>query len=323
MFVLPPSMKAIVVQEDRTVGYLDRPIPIIDDDEVLVKTSAVALNNSDWKGTIPGWDVSGEIVQVGKDVAARKVGERVAAFMHGGYWRDRGAFSEYVKVRGDLLWVLPEKTSFEEAATLSCGTWTVVQSLFHPTRLGLVEPEAEGDPIPRDEWVFIYAGSSYFLRDVRHQLLHVAGYKVVTTASPRNFPLLKSLGATAMFAYRDPKAVLKINAATGHSITKVLDCISTLQSQQFSQDVISPEGGNVISLVDMSGLPTVTFLVTALGKEFTSFGQTFPKMTILVEQGKLVPNPRKLWSGGLAAVPEGLNYIQEGKQSAEKIVFSM
>ena len=126
-----------------------------------------------------GWDVSGEIVQVGKNVTARKVGERVAAFVHGGYWRDRGAFSEYVKVQGELLWVVPEKTSFEEAATLSCGwvkksrtrslgdvltfcerAWTVVQSLFSPTRLGLVEPDTEGIPIPRNEWVFVYGGSS-------------------------------------------------------------------------------------------------------------------------------------------------------------------
>ncbi|PIL27526.1 hypothetical protein GSI_10677 [Ganoderma sinense ZZ0214-1] len=348
---LPSSMKAIVIQEDRTAGYLDRPIPIIDDDEVLVKTCAVALNNSDWKGSlgevdsIVGWDVSGEIVQVGKNVAAaRKVGERVAAFVHGGYWRDRGAFSEYVKVRGELLWVLPEMMSFEEAATLSCGTWTVVQSLFSPTRLGLVEPEAKGNPIPRDEWVFVHAGSTscgmYAI-----QLLHAAGYKVVTTASPRNFDLLKSLGATAVFdyRYRDPEVVPRIKAATGDLITKVVDCISTTESQQLWREAISPEGGNAIVLlpledvdVDIKAPPkTIVQQFTALGKDVVTIGQSFSaspedqaqiatfvkKMSILVEQGKLVPNPMKLWPGGLAAIPEGVKYMEEGRQSAEKIVF--
>ncbi|KAM5537100.1 hypothetical protein V8D89_009246 [Ganoderma adspersum] len=354
MFAPPPSMKAIVIQEDRTAGYLDKLIPIIDDGEVLVKTYAVALNNSDWKGTlgkvdgIVGWDVSGEIVQVGKNVTTCKVGQRVAAVVHGGYWRDRGAFSEYVKVEGELLWVLPEKTSFEEAATLSCGTWTVVQSLFSPTRLGLVEPDAEGDPILRDEWVFVYGGSTscgmYAI-----QLLHAGGYKVVTTASPCNFRLLKSLGATAVFDYRDPEAVMEVKAVTGDSITKVLDCISTTESRQFWQGAVSLEGGKVIVLLPLEDIDIdietppkdivhqFTFIGTALGKEVTTIGQSFPvspedqaqiasfvkKMPILIEQGKLVPNPIKLWPGGLAAIPEGVQYIQEGKQSAEKIVFSL
>lgn len=83
------------------------------------------------------------------------------------------------------------------------------------------------------------------------QLLHAAGYKVVTTASPRNFDLLRSLGATAVFDYRDPETVTKIKAITGDSITKVLDCISTMESRQFWQDTISPEGGKVIVLLPL------------------------------------------------------------------------
>ncbi len=34
------------------------------------------------------------------------------------------------------------------------------------------------------------------------QLAHLAGYKVVTTASPRNLELCKSLGADAVFDVR-------------------------------------------------------------------------------------------------------------------------
>ena len=33
----------------------DRPIPTIDDDEVLIKTAAVALNNAEWKSTSILW----------------------------------------------------------------------------------------------------------------------------------------------------------------------------------------------------------------------------------------------------------------------------
>ena len=35
--------------------------------------------------------------------------------------------------------------------------WTAIQALFHPTRLGLVEPPSK---VSGNEWIFIYGGSS-------------------------------------------------------------------------------------------------------------------------------------------------------------------
>ena len=78
-------------------------------------------------------------------------------------------------------------------------------------------------------------------------------------------------------------------------------------------------------------------LYTALGRPFTMFGTDFPAapsdkaqiaafceiMPRLVEQGRLKPNPLKTWEGGLAAIPEGLQYIKEGKNSAEKLVYRL
>ena len=84
-----------------------------------------------------------------------------------------------------------------------------MQALFHPTRLGLVEPPKKTE---KGEWIIIYGGSSKRPSIVgsthtHHtsppgsvgmfaiQLAHLAGYKVATTASPRNHELVKSLGA--------------------------------------------------------------------------------------------------------------------------------
>lgn len=72
-------------------------------------------------GTILGVDLAGEIVQVGKNVTQRKVGERVATFVHGAHYADRGAFAEYVKASADLVWVLPETIAYEQAAAMTCG----------------------------------------------------------------------------------------------------------------------------------------------------------------------------------------------------------
>lgn len=150
---------------------------------------------------------------------------------------------------------------------LTCRTplvsfWTAAQALFHEKRLALVEPPAKA---PGDEWIFIYGGSCVYLTSqsrngvrlsrsnlsaaVGHfaiQLAHLAGYKVVTTASPRNFELAKSLGADAVFDYRDADVVAKIKQATGDSVTKALDAISLKESQRISAEVLAPAGGNVV-----------------------------------------------------------------------------
>ena len=79
-----------------------------------------------------------------------------------------------------------------------------------------------------------------------------------------------------------------------------------------------------------------TLVYTALGRAFTfRAGSQFPvseedrahmaaflkKVPQLVKDGAVKPLPIKLWEGGLAAVPDGLQYMREGKVSAEKIVY--
>ena len=69
-------------------------------------------------GSIVGCDASGTVVKVGKDVTTGvKIGDHVAAFVHGSKFSDEGAFAEYVKVPAELAWVVPEKLKFEESAT--------------------------------------------------------------------------------------------------------------------------------------------------------------------------------------------------------------
>ena len=37
--------------------------------------------------------------------------------------------------------------------------WTAIQALFHPTRLGLVEPP---NKVEKEEWVLVYGGSGKY-----------------------------------------------------------------------------------------------------------------------------------------------------------------
>ena len=68
-------------------------------------------------GSVVGADVSGTVVQIGKDVKTVKVGDHVGASVWGSKYEDEGAFAEYVKTSEDLVWIVPEGTlSFEQSA---------------------------------------------------------------------------------------------------------------------------------------------------------------------------------------------------------------
>lgn len=81
------------------------------------------------------------------------------------------------------------------------------------------------------------------------QLAALSGYKVAKTASPKNFELVKGLGASAVFDYRDPDVVANIKAATHDSVRAALDTISLKETQAISAAVISPEGGKVMHIL--------------------------------------------------------------------------
>lgn len=49
--------------------------------------------------------------------------------------------------------------------------------------------------------------------------------------------------------------------------------------------------------------------------------QFLKKIPELVKSGAVKPNPVKLWPGGLESVKEGFNYLKEGRNSGEKVVY--
>ena len=50
--------------------------------------------------------------------------------------------------------------------------------------------------------------------------------------------------------------------------------------------------------------------------------EVYKKLPKWVEDGVVKPHPRtKVWPGGLNGIQEGLQYMREGKNSAEKIVY--
>jgi NADPH:quinone reductase-like Zn-dependent oxidoreductase len=135
----PPSeIKAVVITKPGTAEVKTVPPPTLPDDYILVRTTAVALNPTDWKhvdvgqltvGTRVGCDYAGIVEAVGPKVTKPFAkGDRVCGIVHGSnkLRPDGGSFAEYIIAKGDLQIKIPDNLSDEEAATLGVGISTVV-----------------------------------------------------------------------------------------------------------------------------------------------------------------------------------------------------
>jgi NADPH:quinone reductase-like Zn-dependent oxidoreductase len=204
------------------------PYPTAGEDQIVVRNRAVAVNPNDWitqvEGnftyswlkypTVLGSDVAGEVVEVGPAVTRFQVGDRVLGHAVGSD-KDtnsaaEGAFQQYTVVLERMASPIPDAMSFEEASVLPLAVSTASSGLFQTTHLGLRHPAANARPT--GETVLVWGGSSSAGSNAI-QLAVAAGYEVITTASPRNFDFVKSLGASQVFDYNSPTVIPDIIAA--------------------------------------------------------------------------------------------------------------
>ncbi|KAK5746485.1 hypothetical protein LTR17_000865 [Elasticomyces elasticus] len=209
-------MKAIVVVKSGHAAVVEKAEPELRPGWVKVKVRAVALNPTDWKhidffargGETVGCDFSGIVTEIGSAVTSNiEVGDAIYGLVHGTKvgCEDTGAFAEYVVVKDGLFAKMPPNQTFEDAATWGAATVTNILGLWQ--KLGLPTPS---QPAKENFPILVYGGSSA-MGMIAIQLAKLAGLYVVTTASPRNFELLKTeYGADAVFDYNDPSCAASI-----------------------------------------------------------------------------------------------------------------
>jgi NADPH:quinone reductase-like Zn-dependent oxidoreductase len=169
---------------------------------------------------------------------------------------------------------------------------------------------------------------------------------VITTCSPRNFSLVKSLGADAVFDYHAPTCGLEIRKYTDDSLYYALDCYSEEMSVRICAAALAsspPPSGQKIRLGTIAPLDSgrkdvehlSTFGHTAFGEEFTILGHTIPtnpkhyefatKFFKLAEgllaEDKLKPHPIEIRPQGLGGVLSGLEDLRSEKVSGKKLVY--
>lgn len=183
--------------------------PIPNDNQVMVKVNACALNIADYQrfqmknGKIPvstyitnkmmgyvgkplGAEIAGIVVKTGKNVSHVKSGDAVFGKTAG--TAPVGGIAEYAVMDADRVWLKPENMSFEQASTVS---------ISFDTALGAVR---KADIKPGQN-VMIY-GASGGVGLYAVQLAKEAGASVTGVCSTRNIELAKSAGCDNVVDYK-------------------------------------------------------------------------------------------------------------------------
>ncbi|KAJ0386842.1 hypothetical protein COL922a_003462 [Colletotrichum nupharicola] len=350
--------QAVKTIEAGVAKVVDAPVPKLPaDDYILVKTTAVAINPTDWKhvdladkagcvGIWVGCDYAGIVEEVGSGVTKDfKKGDRICGPVNGSNALREidGAFAKYIAVKGDLQIKTPDNITDEEAATLGIAVTTVGQGLYQTLKLPL-----PSSPAKEPKTILIYGGSTAMgISGIQYAKL--SGYNVITTASPHNFDYLKELGASAVFDYKSPTVSEDIRKHTGDALTLAWDCQSTDESAVIVARALSSSKPSLVGTllpVDKKKVQEVnpnadvqmSLYYTVFGEEFGyfgkrdavpenyEFGKRFWELSReLLAEGKLKPIRviKNRGGSGLDGVIVGLKELKEGKVSAGKLVYTI
>lgn len=325
---------------------------------VLVKTAAVALNPSDHKiltnyplaEAYIGADFAGTVVLThpadGND--AIELGSTIVCGAVPGFSatlrQSNGAFAEYVRAPRSLLLRAPSAWAPADAATLGTALTTCALALWGSDALALAAtPQSPHPPDKAKVPVLVYGGSTA-TGTIALQLLRLAGYTPLAACSPRNFDLVRSRGAAAVFDYAAPDVAGQIKQHTGGRLEFVLDCVADTQSVACCYAAIQRPGGRYAHLERVPdellrkrrAVQAAFVLAPEAYGEGVSLGEGYERpasvekhdlavrCTImfqrLLDRGELMPHPVQILKGGLAAIPGGLDLLKSGTVSGKKLV---
>jgi putative NAD(P)H quinone oxidoreductase, PIG3 family len=217
-------MKAVIVNDDKSLSWREVADPVIKQDEVLVEIHAAALNRADLmqrEGDYPpppgcpewmGLEIAGIIVEMGskaKESSGWMVGDKVCALLGG------GGYAEYAAVKYDMLMPVPKNCSMVEAAAIPEAFATAYLNLF-----------IEGNIKPGNT-LLMNAGASG-LASVIIPMAKAFGIRVITTVlSDEKANSIKHLCADVVVntSKEDIVQVLKQQLKGGKGVDVAIDCL--------------------------------------------------------------------------------------------------
>jgi len=200
---------------------IERPVPEIGPDEVLIRVAAAGVNRPDVmqrKGLypppqgasdIPGLEVAGEVVRVGANVRDPVAGARVCALVTG------GGYAQFVAAPAVQCLPVPANLSVEEAAALPETFFTVFLNVFQ--RVGLRPGET----------LLVHGGSSGIGTTAIMLAKAFDARVIVTAGSAEKCAACLELGADHAINYKAEDFVAATQAATqGRGADVILDMVA-------------------------------------------------------------------------------------------------
>ena len=273
-------MKALVLEEYNHFNFKDVEKPTIASTEVLVKVAAVGICGSDVHGMdgstgrrkppiIMGHEASGEIVEVGDAVSNWKEGDRVTFdstiyqlddwYSRKGLYnlsdnrvvlgvscddyRKHGAFAEFIAIPQHILYAIPEKVSYIQAA------------LVEPAAVAL-HAVSLGKPEVNDSVLVVGAG---IIGLFVVQMLKVSGCKqiIAIDLDSGRLELARKLGATHGFSSKEEGLNEKILELTaGRGADQAYEAVGISPTVELAINQVR-KGGTVTLLGNLS--PEISF----------------------------------------------------------------
>ncbi|KMZ66757.1 Quinone oxidoreductase-like protein, chloroplastic [Zostera marina] len=285
-------------------------VPHVEDDQVLVKVAAAALNPVDFKRfqgkfkksdspppTVPGYDMAGVVVKVGSEVRQFKEGDEIYGDVSEKALdkpKKFGTLAQYTAVEEKLLAAKPANLDFTQAASLPLAILTAYEGLQRAN-------------LSTGKSVLVLGGAGGVGSLVIQVAKHVFGAsRVAATSSTGKLELLRTLGADFPIDYTKEK----VEEITGEKFDVVYD---TVGQCDIALKVVK-EGGAVVVLTGAVIPPGFRFVVT-------SKGESLRMLNTYLENGKIKPvvDPNGVFQ--FSEVVEAFTYLQQGR-AAGKIVIS-
>ena len=220
---LPATMRAIdpdTAGGPEVLTLVERPVPAPGAGEVLVRVAAAGVNRPDvmqrrglyppppGAPSIPGLELSGEVVALGAGADPALSGQRVCALVAG------GAYADYAVVPAGLCLPVPAALDMTAAAAMPETLFTVWTNLFERAYA------VEGDT------VLVHGGTSG-IGTMAIALCRLFGVEIVVTAgSDEKTAAARALGADHAINYRTEDFVARVKEITGgRGVDIVLDMV--------------------------------------------------------------------------------------------------
>jgi NADPH:quinone reductase-like Zn-dependent oxidoreductase len=356
---IPPTQTAIIASEagdfeiSSTVS-----VPQPEPDEVLIKTKAVGLNPVDTKmvgefvtaGCVFGFDCSGIVVAIGSKVTNLRVGDRVCGSASGMNKLKPlgGAFAHYVTLPGDMAIKIPPFMSMEQGAAMGTAIASACMAMFWSLGIdpALLTAKSSADETSEKAATVLVYGGSTCTGTMTIQLLHLCGFHVLTTCSPRNFDLVRGFGAHETFDYKAPDCAAEIRTHCGNALELAIDCVSEDSTMKFCYEAIGRAGGKYTALNPFNGQLATRRVVEPdwiLATRIAGGASAWPApyscdpeprlraMAVpifaiierLLFEGKIQPHPVRIEGGRYEGLIKGVNILRKGELSGQKLVYSL